>query len=413
MRHITPTTVRRLAVSKQHLAGPRLTPNATGMMELLRDIRCLQLDPINTVARSHLLVLWSRLGAYNPADFEYLLWHERLLFEYWAHCASIVLSEDYPIHQGRMRRAGQGDRSWEVRARTWLEENRELRDHVLDTLRTVGPLPSAHFADSSRVDWASSGWTSGRNVPLLLNILWDQGVVTVAGRTGQQRLWALAEHRFPLWAATTPLNEKELVRAAAQLSLRALGVGRAPHIQNHFVRGMYPGLPAALRDLVAEESIIPIQITSDEASWSGTWYIHAADMPLLDSIEAGEWQPRTTLLSPFDNLICDRARTELVFDFFFRIEIYVPKAKRQYGYYVLPILHGDRLIGRIDPTMDRKTGELRINAVYAEPNAPADAATAQAVATAVRELGAFLGARTIRYSEQVPDTWRRALVTDG
>ncbi|HET7077819.1 MAG TPA: crosslink repair DNA glycosylase YcaQ family protein, partial [Chloroflexia bacterium] len=114
-------------------------------------------------------------------------------------------------------------------------------------------------------------------------------------------------------------------------------------------------------------------------------------------------------LSPFDNLICDRARTQLLFDFNFRIEIYVPQAKRQYGYYVLPILHGDRLIGRIDPRMDRKQGRLVVNAVYAEPDAPMTDATARAVAGAVGDLAAFLGAKNITYTERVPDGWRSAL----
>ena len=122
------------------------------------------------------------------------------------------------------------------------------------------------------------------------------------------------------------------------------------------------------------------------------------------------WQPRTTLLSPFDNLICDRSRTELLFDFKFRIEIYVPKAKRQYGYYVLPILHGDRLIGRIDPKMDRKQGRLTINAVYAEPDAPQTHDVAQAIAGAIQELGCFLGAKEIDYSrENIPAAWQEAL----
>jgi uncharacterized protein YcaQ len=132
-------------------------------------------------------------------------------------------------------------------------------------------------------------------------------------------------------------------------------------------------------------------------------------MLLLDRLEAGDWSPRTTLLSPFDNLICDRARTEKLFNFNFRIEIYVPKAKRQYGYYVLPILHGDKLIGRIDPMMNRKQKQLLINAVYAEPDAPMTRETAKAVSGAIDDLAKFLGAKEIIFTERVPDGWRKVL----
>jgi uncharacterized protein YcaQ len=125
-------------------------------------------------------------------------------------------------------------------------------------------------------------------------------------------------------------------------------------------------------------------------------------------LAAGDWQPHTTLLSPFDNLICDRERTERLWDFYFRIEIYTPEAKRQYGYYVLPILHGERLIGRIDPRLERKTGILHINSIHAEPDAPDDTATGQAVADAIAGLAGFLGAREIRYSDRLPAGWRTA-----
>ena len=147
------------------------------------------------------------------------------------------------------------------------------------------------------------------------------------------------------------------------------------------------------------------------ADTPGDWYVHSLDLPLLDALQNGAWQPRTVLLSPFDNLICNRQRSRDLFDFDFTIEIYVPKHKRKYGYYVLPILHGDRLIGRIDPFMDRAAGRLKVNAVYAEPSAPATRVTAKAVAAAIQDLAAFLGATAIDYNPQrVPDAWRRDLL---
>ena len=140
------------------------------------------------------------------------------------------------------------------------------------------------------------------------------------------------------------------------------------------------------------------------------WFIHTADVPLLDRIEAGEFAfERTTLLSPFDNLICDRTRTAKLFNFDFRVEIYTPQHKRKYGYYVLPILHGDRLIGRVDPKMDREHGRLHIHAVHAEHNAPMTRAVARSIRTAIEELATFLGASEIHYTHLVPSGWQRDL----
>jgi uncharacterized protein YcaQ len=158
-----------------------------------------------------------------------------------------------------------------------------------------------------------------------------------------------------------------------------------------------------------------VQIDAEGKQWNGPWYVHADDLPLLESLSGGDaaWQPRTTLLSPFDNLIADRARTETLFNFDFRIEIYVPKEQRKYGYYVLPILHGDRLIGRIDPLMDRKAKRLNINAVFAEPDAPMDDETALAISASIGELAAFLDAKDIAYTERIPDGWRHVLGRDA
>jgi uncharacterized protein len=225
----------------------------------------------------------------------------------------------------------------------------------------------------------------------------------------------LTERCLPAWTPRDALPERDIVRMAAQKSLRALGVGRIKHIQEHYIRGRYPDLEGVLNELEAEGRIERVDIVepgtngSTDQRWPGPWYIHTEDLPLLERLEAGGWSPRTTLLSPFDNLICDRERTEKLFNFRFRIEIYTPKAKRQYGYYVLPILHGDKLIGRIDPIMNRAKKRLTINAVYAEPDAPKSRAAARAVRGAIEELGTFLGAQDLVFGERVPDKWQRDL----
>lgn len=407
---ITPTLARRLFISKQKLAGPRPQAHPEGMLDLIRDLGCLQLDPTNAVARTHLLVLWSRLGTYDTANLDKLLWQDRSLFEYWAHAASIVLTEDYPIHRMMMRAYGESNSAWRQWVRDWMRENQELHDHILVELRERGPLLSKDFEDKAVRPWASSGWTGGRNVGRMLDFLWSMGRVMVAGRKGGQKLWDLAERCLPEWTPREELSDEEVVYRAAQKSLRALGVGRNSDITQHYTRGRYPGLNKTLARLESEDRIRRVQIEESGTVWPGTWYVHSEDVPLLDRLTAGEWEPRTTLLSPFDNLICDRARTEAMFNFWFRIEIYVPKANRQYGYFVLPILHGDRLIGRIDPLMDRKQQRLNVNAIYAEPDAPMSSEVAQSVRGAIEGLGTFLGAKEIVYGEKLPEEWRGAFV---
>lgn len=409
--HLSPTLARRLAITRQRLAGPYTAADADEILETIRDLGCVQIDPINAVARSHLLVLWSRFGAFDPVHLDTLLWQERRLFEYWAHCASIVPTEDYPIHQPMMRAYLKGNSPWEMRARAWVEENDALRRGILNKLRREGPLPARAFEEEGKdtKHWVSTGWTAGRNVSRMLDFLWIQGKIMVAGRAGLQKIWDLSERVLPEWTPRDKLSEREIVRRAAQKSLRALGVATARQIEQHFIRGRYSNLQRVLAELEAERRIERVQIGADGNALRGEWFIHTDDLPLLDSLTNGNWQPRTTLLSPFDNLICDRTRTKMLFNFDYAIEIYTPKEKRKYGYYVLPILHGDRLIGRIDPVMDRERGRLAIHAVFAERAVPMDQEAGNALADAIQNLAGFLGAKEIAYSRRVPKGWAKTL----
>ena len=203
--------------------------------------------------------------------------------------------------------------------------------------------------------------------------------------------------------------EEEVVGLTCQRSLKALGVANRRQIKAHFIRGKYPNLGQRLAELMAEEIVLPAQIVGEEGPWEGEWYIHRDTVPLLASLRDGGWAPRTVFLSPFDNLICDRERTEQFFDFYYRIEIYVPKAKREYGYYVLPLLHGDRFIGRMDSQIERKTGIYRIHALYAEEGARVDAQTRAAAAGSLLELARFIGAKRVELGKNIPAAWRDAL----
>jgi len=407
-RTLDPTLARRLFLTRQRLTGPPLAadPGPEAIMEVAGDLASLQLDPINVVARSHRLVLWSRLGGYDPADLEALLWRERRLFEYWTHAAAIVCTGDYPIHSLLMRRYPSDRHTHNRRLRAWLAANQALRRSILRQLRADGPLPTRALEDRSSTAWQSSGWTAGRNVDRMLDVLWTQGRIMVAGRQGQQRVWDLAERWLPPWAPTRRPPEREVVRLAAQRSLRALGVATARDIDRHFTAARYPGLAAVLAGLERSGRIERVRLATDGTEWPGPWYVHADDLPLLERLRAGDWQPRTTLLSPFDNLCIDRERTERLFGFHYRMEIYVPKAARRYGYYVLPVLAGDRFVGRVDPAMDRRRGRLVVNAIHPEPAAPAEAGPA--LATALERLAAFLGADGVELRQPPPRIWRGA-----
>ncbi|MBK8986439.1 MAG: YcaQ family DNA glycosylase [Chloroflexi bacterium] len=396
---LTRQASRRLAISRQHLDAAE----RPCLLDLIRDLGCVQLDPIRHVERTHLLVLWSRLGAFDRAELERLRFEERALFEYWAHAASLVLMEEWPVHHWYMRHLQAKPES------KWFEERREVLEPILADMMTEfrqAPKMSRELslADDPRFD---SRWWSGRYVPVLIDHLWSRGVITVYGRPhNNHRLWGLAEEFWPAWTPRETWSEEQVTRFAAQKAVRALGVATPKQIKQHYTRGRYPKLTAVLKKLVDEGVLLEATILgSEEMPLPGPWYLHREDTALLAQIQAEDWHGRTTLLSPFDNLICDRDRTEQLFDFYYRIEIYVPPNKRTYGYYVLPILHHDRLIGRIDAGMNRKTNTLHLHNVYAEEGAPGDGPTVQAISQAAAGLGQFLGAKDLTWG-CVPDVWK-------
>src|SRR5260370_8430857 len=207
-RVISGTVGGRLGSVAQGLAGPRPRDDVESIMDIVSRLGCLQLDPINIVARSHLLVLWSRLGSYDPRLLDTLLWQERRLFEYWAHAASIVLTQDYPIHQMRMRRYGKESDSWSQKVSAWMQQNEPLRISILTALLQRRPLRSRDFVDTALVPCQSSGRTRARTLGRMLDFLWAQGHILVAKRVATQKWCDLAERCLPpLWISNEPLSE--------------------------------------------------------------------------------------------------------------------------------------------------------------------------------------------------------------
>ena len=400
---LTPQEGRRLAIVAQRLEAPQPAPTKADILDTIRQITCLQLDPINVVARTQLLVLFSRLGQYNVADLESLLWEDKALFEYWAHAASIVLADDFALFRPQMVHREPGKSLWRQRGHDFWAANEGFRGRILDELAGRGPLFADEITSQADVNWAyDNSWGGGKDIRIILDMMWGRGYVTVTGREGAgyglKKQWGLMTHQLGDRIHEPPEERPVLVRRAAERALLALGPARLRDVKQYFTRFEYPGLAHVLNVLEKESIIDRVRIAGDDGDWPGVWYLHRDLWPEVERIRRGEWRPQTVLLSPFDNLIADRDRTHLLFDFLYRIEIYTPPAKRQYGYYVMPILHGDRLIGRIDPRMDRKEGRLVVNAVHLEPGVTLDGATRPAVRAAIESLAAFLDAQAVDIS---------------
>jgi uncharacterized protein YcaQ len=300
-REVTVDEARRIAVRAQLLDG-----SATDVLSTVRRLGFLQLDPISSVAPPQHLVLWSRLGrAYRRDELDRLLWETKQLFEWNAFLWPI---EDLPFLRARMRSK---EGSWARYRATYLKENASFRRYVLRELERRGPLLSREIEDHRPSRREAHRWWGERKMGLMLGVLNAQGQVAVVGRRGKQRVWDLAERWYP---ETERVPWAEAKRQLEERRFRSLGV--------KLERGKLLAHP------------------------------EAEDLPVPGA--------RTTFLSPFDRLIHDRNRVEAMWDFSYRLEMYVPKAKREYGYYVLPILRGERVIGRIEPFHDRQAGELRV-----------------------------------------------------
>jgi uncharacterized protein YcaQ len=377
-------SARRLAVVTQRLSGsPQRPVTAAAIHELVRHLGCLQLDPTAIVARNHLLVVFSRLGPFGQKLLDSLLWDQRLLYEYWAHQASIVPSEDRALHAALPPPYGDPSRT-----ESWLVRRALAVDPILERLSSVDAVHASDFEE--HLQKYESGWGARSAISDSIALLWLRGQIVPAGRDGRGRRWTLADRWFGAPVDAVP-ERTDAVRIAAIRSLRALGIATPTQVRAHFMRSRYPGLDGIWKELKAGGVIIPVDL-----GIKGDWCVHADDVDLLERIERGGFEPRTTLLSPFDNLVCDRSRTALLWGFDFRLEIYVPKATR-WGYFVMPLLHGDRLIARFDLAVDRAGGRLEIRGERWEPGWEGRRRPVRARNKALAELARFVGVKS--YSE--------------
>jgi uncharacterized protein YcaQ len=388
---ISQRTARRLAVDAQLLGAERQSPDRRGILATVDRINWLQLDPTSAVARSHFLVLWSRLGQYEREDVARLIYKDQRLFEWRAF---VYPTRHLPFYLLAMRSKSEKYTYRRYRM-AWMRKNLPLRRQVLSRLRREGPLATSAFDGREAVSWHSTGWTNERNASQMLEFLSAEGRVLVAGRTGQERLWDLTERCVPAKALVSSATPTKLIRDATIRALRALGVGTTKQISEVLPGALRPLVLKTIESLARSGEFVPVRVVTDQGALKGSWYVLAADAERVPSLERS-WKGRTTFLSPFDTLIRDRARTLALFGMRYFIEIYVPPAKRQYGYFAMPILHHDALIGRIDPRVDREKDALLINAVHLEPGVKKERATGVAVARALDDLAQFTGVSRVR-----------------
>jgi uncharacterized protein YcaQ len=333
-------------------------------------------------------VLWSRLGRYKPADLDRLMWKDRAFFEYITFIAPI---SDLPLHALRMQGVRRGDSSYAGRMTGWVKRNAALRRHVLGRLRKEGPLPLSAFEDRAIVSWTTSGWNADRNVSQMLSFLIRLGEVTIGGRASGRRFFTLAKDWFP---RVKPLSQTAAARLATERALAATGVATFQELRRVYAFGRFvtkEALTRLERDGIARQVAI--------AGLRGPYFSLANAQPA----EA----ERITLLSPFDNLIIDRQRTELLFGMRYRMEIYVPQHLRVRGFWAMPILYRNQLIGTVDPKMDRQRGVLDVVTFHLERDAPRDRSTRHAIEDAVDDLAAFVGAREVTWPKGIASSYSR------
>jgi uncharacterized protein YcaQ len=357
VHELSRTDARRIAVRAQLLDRSR----PAGLLDVVRQLTLLQLDPTAAIAPSADLVAWSRLGSsYAPAELEAALAGRTLL----ELRAMLRPAEDLALYRADMAEWGTRGpvAGWRASQGDWVRANDACRRDILARLGAQGPLPSRELPDTCAVPWGSTGWTSNRNVTQLLDLMVRRGEVAVAGRKGRDRLWDLATRVYP---DDPVVPAGEALRIRNERRLRGLGIARP--------RGPeFPVEPADVGEAGEPATVEGV---------TGTWRVDPAQL-------GQPFSGRAALLSPFDRLIHDRKRTVELFEFDYQLEIYKPAAKRRWGYFALPILFGDELVGKLDATADRKAGVLRVDAVHRD--VPGTAAMTAAISAEITDLARWL-----------------------
>lgn len=385
MQQLDLAIARRIALHAQGFGGKR--PAVAGASALLRNLARLhlhQIDSVNVLTRAHYLPAFSRLGRYDRADLDRLAWgtkRERKVFEYWAHEASLLPFDIYPLLRWRMAQADRGQAGW-TGLQVYATERRAEAMALLDQIRGEGPLAASEFASHTR----QSGWWEWSDTKRALEWLFWAGHITTASRRGSfERVYDLPERVIPAAVLHAAVPDEEAAhRGLIERAARAHGIATSTELRDYF-RQPVQAARAAIDSLAEAGVLIPVHVPG----WGHAWLHRDARIPRTIAACA--------LLAPFDPLIWERTRTERLHGFRYRIEIYVPAEKRVHGYYVLPFLLGDRLVGRVDLKADRQNRRLLVRSAHFEPDAPGHAR--DALQAELATMAQWLGLDTVDWQE--------------
>ncbi|MCP9231211.1 winged helix-turn-helix domain-containing protein [Mesorhizobium sp. LMG 17147] len=371
---------RRIALAAQGFNDPRPagTPDRRHLARVLARTGLLQIDSVSAVVRAHYMPLYSRLGPYKLALLDdAAITRKRMVFEYWAHEASFLPVETYPLMRWRMQRAERGEEMYSGLAK-WGREHAAYIEEIYREVTERGPIAASAFEGQK----GSGGWWGWSHAKHAFEWLFWAGRITTAHRRGFERFYDLPERVLPptILSLPTPAPE-DAHRELLRISARAHGIATASDLRDYF-RLSPADIKGRIEELVEAGELLPVSVDG----WSKTAYLHK-NARLPRRIEA------RALLAPFDPVVFERSRTERLFDFHYRIEIYTPAEKRRYGYYVLPFLLGDSIVGRVDLRADRPAGVLRVHAAYAEPGAPPQ--TAAELFEELKQMQGWLGLERI------------------
>ncbi len=381
--NLTLFQARAVMLAAQGLLVPPSAPaDPAAILETIRRMGVLQIDTIHVVARSPYLVLWSRLGSYEPRWLDQLL-ADTKLFEYWAHAACFIPIEDYPLYRRSML---DGKHGW-WNTEEWLAAHHEMVAQILTRIRLEGPLRSADFEGAK----SPGGWWNWKEEKIALEQLLTHGELMVRARKNFQRIYDLRERVLPDWDDSQAPTAEEMRRHFILRAVNCLGIARAGWTADYFRIGKN-GIARELNAL-ADEGALWVGTVD---GWDDPVYIHPDRASLVAQAQADELRPSyTTLLSPFDPLVWDRTRARELFNFDYTIECYLPAAKRRYGYFSLPILRRGALVGRLDAKADRQKKTFEVRNLVLEPGVEPDLDLAADLRAAIQACADWHGASQI------------------
>lgn len=397
MMRISLSTARRLAIGSQGLDGRwKLPRGKEGIAQTVERIGYVQIDTISVVERAHHHTLWTRRPDYDPGMLHELQAEDRRVFEYWARAAAYVPMGDYRYYVRRMRAYAESGRTW-----NWLDQNSEFAKSVLDRIRAEGPLASADF--KAPHEKRRAAWWDWKPAKVALEVLFATGELMVTERRNFQRIYDLTERVLPGGTDTTEPDADEQARFVVRRELEGRGITTAREVRWRITPPK--DIEKAVRALVDSREITPVEVEGLDGEQ------HYA---LTERLEKASRQRRSSthlhLLSPFDNLVIHRTWLERFFGFDYSLECYNPPAKRKYGYFCLPVLWGDRFVGRLDPKADRKQRAFIVRKLVFEPDQKDYDALMPALSEKLRAFAAFNGCEGIVVEKTEPAKAQRPLV---